>query len=43
VNAALYGLARMEAALVRAGVPMPFGTTIIVVARPRAAIKHSVS
>jgi SAM-dependent methyltransferase len=34
-NAALYGLARIDAALVRASVPMPFGTTIICVARPR--------
>jgi SAM-dependent methyltransferase len=35
LNAALYGLARIEAALVRAAVPMPFGTTLICVARPR--------
>ncbi len=34
-NAALYGLARIEAALVRGSVPMPFGTTLICVARPR--------
>jgi SAM-dependent methyltransferase len=36
-NAALYGLARIEAALVHRAVPMPFGTTIICVARPRHA------
>jgi SAM-dependent methyltransferase len=35
LNAALYGLARIDAALVRASVPMPFGTTLICVARPR--------
>ncbi len=37
VNAALYGLARVDAALVRASFRMPFGTTIICVARPRGA------
>jgi len=36
-NAALYGFARIEAALVRGSLPMPFGTTIICVARPRDA------
>jgi len=36
-NAALYGVARIEAALVRGSVPIPFGTTIICVARPRDA------
>ena len=40
VNAAFYGLARMEAAIVRASVPMPFGTTIVCVARPRGAARH---
>jgi SAM-dependent methyltransferase len=35
-NAALYGLARVEAGFVRASVPVPFGTTIICVARPRS-------
>jgi SAM-dependent methyltransferase len=35
LNAALFGLARIEAALVRASVPMPFGTTILCVARTR--------
>ena len=39
LNATLYGFARIEAALVRSSVPMPFGTTIICVARPRIA-KH---
>jgi SAM-dependent methyltransferase len=34
-NTALYGLARIDAGLVRASIPMPFGTTIICVARPR--------
>lgn len=34
-NTALYALARIEAALVRISVPMPFGTTLICVARPR--------
>lgn len=34
-NAALYGLARAEAVLLRGLVPMPFGTTLICVARPR--------
>lgn len=37
VNAALYGLARIDAALVRTSFRMPFGTTIICVARPRDA------
>jgi SAM-dependent methyltransferase len=40
LNEALYGLARIEAALVRASVPMPFGTTIICVARPRGRSGH---
>jgi SAM-dependent methyltransferase len=39
-NAALYGVARIEAALVRAAVAMPFGTTIICVARPRDAARR---
>jgi len=33
LNQALYGLARIEAALVTASVPLPFGTTLICVAR----------
>jgi SAM-dependent methyltransferase len=41
-NAALYGLARIEAALLRASVPMPFGTTIICVARPHRITRHRV-
>jgi hypothetical protein len=40
LNAALYRLARIDAALVRASVPMPFGTTIVCVARPRGAAGH---
>jgi SAM-dependent methyltransferase len=40
LNTALYGLARIEAGLVRLSVPMPFGTTIICVARPRDAARH---
>lgn len=40
LNAALYGLAQSEAALVRASVPMPFGTTIICVARPGGKARH---
>jgi SAM-dependent methyltransferase len=39
-NAALYGLARLEAAFLRASLPMPFGTTIICVARPRGATRN---
>jgi len=35
LNGALYGAARIEARLVKAGVPMPFGTTLICVARRR--------
>lgn len=35
LNAAFYGLARTEASLVKTAIPMPFGTTIICVARPR--------
>jgi SAM-dependent methyltransferase len=43
LNAALSGLARIEAVLVRASVPMPFGTTLICAAQPRcaAATDHS--
>lgn len=37
-NAALYRLARIEASLVKAAIPMPFGTTIICVARPRGTV-----
>jgi SAM-dependent methyltransferase len=33
-DAAFYRLARMEAGLVKASIPMPFGTTLICVARP---------
>lgn len=40
LNSALYGLARLEAALLRAAVPMPFGTTILCVARPSGTAKH---
>lgn len=40
LNETLYGLARIEAALLRASVPMPFGTTIICVARPCGASRH---
>lgn len=40
LNAALYRLARIDAALVRASVPMPFGTTIVCVARPCGAAGH---
>lgn len=39
-NAALHGVARIDAALVRASVPMPFGTTIICVARSRGTAGH---
>jgi SAM-dependent methyltransferase len=35
LNAVFYGLARVEANLVKASLPMPFGTTIICVARRR--------
>jgi ubiquinone/menaquinone biosynthesis C-methylase UbiE len=35
LNAAFYGAARIEAKLVEAAVPMPFGTTLICVARRR--------
>ena len=35
INAAFYGLARMEAQLVKASIPIPFGTTIICVGRRR--------
>jgi len=37
LNAVFYGLARIEAGLVKASVPVPFGTTLICVARPRQA------
>jgi SAM-dependent methyltransferase len=33
LNAASYGVAQLEAALIKAGVPIPFGTTIICVAK----------
>jgi hypothetical protein len=35
LNAAFYAAARIEAELVKAAVPMPFGTTLICVARRR--------
>jgi hypothetical protein len=35
LNATFYGLARMEACLVQASIPMPFGTTILCVGRRR--------
>lgn len=41
INAVLYGLSRIEAGLVKASIPMPFGTTIICVARTRAATSVS--
>jgi SAM-dependent methyltransferase len=41
INTFFYGLARIDAALVKASIPMPFGTTVLCVAKPRLPKPHS--